>query len=227
MNRLTYLYIRRGSDTVAFVFSAFDVNDKQRKYNCVKSFKGLNIDMVFFSDPYGFRGSYYLLEGGVFAPDNQVSSLINTILNKGNYNSVFTMGTSKGGSAALYHGLKIGADEIIAGACQYRLGTYVAKYPDIFKGMTGHSVNDEDIQRLDNIMPEHLKQNKNCKTRIHLIHSKQEPTYEADEKYLIKDLTELGYDLKETECGFKTHQEIGNYYIPYVLDYMKSRKSGR
>lgn len=214
--RIKYIYLNNGTNTLYIIFSAFDKTDKQRKYNYVKSFKTLNIDLLFLSDPFGYRGSYYLRECGDKLPERQVDMLLKPILANKNYSHVITMGTSKGGTAALYYGLKLGVDEIVVGACQYRLGNYLSNYPRIFKGMMGCFPCKSHINILDRILPEHLKKHKDTKTFIHLIHSKQEVTYEDDEKYLIADLNHLGFNWKENEYGFKEHSEVGKYFIPYV-----------
>lgn len=124
------------------------------------------------------------------------------------------MGTSKGGTAALYYGLKNSVNQIVIGACQYRIGSYVAAFPDIFKGMTSHEVNAKDVDEMDRIMPKMLRLAMKDSTTIHLIHSSSEPTYERDIKYLIKDLNESGVRWTEYECGFENHEEIGKHFIP-------------
>ena len=137
-----------------------------------------------------------------------------------------TLGSSKGGTAALFYGLKINAQEIIIGACQYRIGSYVANYPDIFKGMTGKDVNGEDVKSLDSIMPDLLSKSKKAKAHIHLVHSVKEPTYERDIKYLINDLNSNGFNWTEIECGFENHIDIGKYYPPYAKKILKEIQSG-
>lgn len=96
-------------------------------------------------------------------------SIVNQYINLGGHSSILTLGTSKGGTAALYYGLKLNVQSIIIGACQYRIGSYVAQYPEIFKGMTGHEVNKEDCSILDSIMPQLLLKHKSSQTHIHLV----------------------------------------------------------
>lgn len=124
------------------------------------------------------------------------------------------MGTSKGGTAALYFGIKCHATDIVIGACQYRIGSYVSNYPDIFKGMTGHEPNDEDIKQMDSIMPHALDEMEANSANIALVHSAKEPTYQRDIKYLIQDLNEKQINWKEFECGFENHDEVGKHFIP-------------
>lgn len=96
------------------------------------------------------------------------------------------------------------------------MGHYVAHYPDIFKGMTGHEVNVADIESIDLIFKNCIKDSASTKTQIHLIYSKLEPTYERDEKYLIEDLKRYNYKCIEIEKSFKEHNDVGEYFPPYA-----------
>jgi len=223
---LKYLWFNRKSKVLAIVFSAFDSEDNHRAYNYVKSLSRIPIDFLFLSDPWGFRGSYYMFDKGSYKPQDVVHNLINQrIINRGGYSHVVTLGTSKGGTAALYYGLKCSASDIIIGACQYRIGSYVADYPEIFKGMTGNEVNPLDIDRLNAIMPRVIKKIIPEQTHIHLIHSSKEPTYNRDIKYLIEDLNVSGYDWQEYECGFEQHNDIGKHFIPIAKQILTKLKS--
>lgn len=80
--------------------------------------------------------------------------------------------------------------------------------------MTGNDVNPLDIDRLNAIMPQVVKESDPKWPHIHLIHSRKEPTYHRDIKYLIDDLNEMGYDFNEYECGFENHNDVGKHFIP-------------
>lgn len=212
---LRYIHYSRGSKTLAIVFSAFDRIDSRRSFNYVKSLSNIPIDFLYLSDPWGYRGSYYMMDKGSSHPYSVVQQLINQIVtNGGGYSNIVTLGTSKGGTAALFYGLKNSVDQIIIGACQYRIGSYVSAYPEIFKGMTGQDINEDGIEEMDSIMSSTLLEANINPITIHLIHSSSEPTYERDIKYLIQDLNERGIKWHEYECGFKKHEEIGQYFIP-------------
>lgn len=77
---MKYLHFKRNSKVLAIVFSAFDSEDSHRVYNYVKSLSRIPIDFIFLSDPWGFRGSYYMYDSGSSSPQlvvyNTVSQLI-------------------------------------------------------------------------------------------------------------------------------------------------------
>lgn len=215
-------FFNRKSKVLAIVFSAFDTSDKLRSYNYVRSLSKIGVDFVFLSDPWGYRGSYYLQNNGSFSPVESVLSLINQVVTGGGgYSSAPTLGTSKGGSAALFYGLKLNVQDIVIGACQYRIGSYVANYPEIFKGMTGKDVNEKDINSLNSVLPNLIANCNGVQTHIHLVHSVKEPTYERDIKYQIRDLNSHGLTWTEIECGFDKHDDVGKFFIPFASKFLK------
>lgn len=80
---LKYLFFNRKSKVLTIVFSAFDTSDKLRSYNYVRSLSKIGVDFVFLSDPWGYRGSYYLQNNGSFSPVESVLSLINQVVTGG------------------------------------------------------------------------------------------------------------------------------------------------
>lgn len=63
-------------------------------------------------------------------------------MNKYKYKRTYYAGSSKGGTAAIYYGVKNNATAVFSGACQYNLGTYLSidKHRDIFQSMMGGAV---------------------------------------------------------------------------------------
>jgi len=80
--------------------------------------------------------------------------------------------------------------------------------------MTGNAINDKDKDYLDTILPNIVKNAPHINSKISLIHSYKEPTYDRDIKYLINDLNLCDYDWTEYDCGFEHHDEVGRFFIP-------------
>lgn len=74
---LKYLKFNRKSKVLAVVFSAFGADDKTRSYNYVRSFSGIPIDFLFLADPWGYRGSYFMLHEGSSEPALTTQQLVN------------------------------------------------------------------------------------------------------------------------------------------------------
>ena len=92
------------------IFSGFNRIEAtpQKTYNYIRALNGVNYNKLFILDSYGPRGCYYLGENMSFEVETSVVSLISkisTMYDIPNKN-IITVGSSKGGSAALYFGMK-------------------------------------------------------------------------------------------------------------------------
>ncbi len=223
--RLKYLFIDNKSDTLMIVFSAFSTTNI-RTYNYVRSLKTLKFDKLYILDVWGYRGSYYLFENGESYPKVETMLLINSILSKKKYRSIYTAGTSKGGTAAIFYGLELNVSMIFAGACQYNLGTYLTlpEHSAIFKGMMGKFAGLKEKNILDSIMPAQLLAHSGSNVVIHLIYSKNEITYEADIISLLGQLRLCEYNVVEKEYYFFNHGDVGRYFIDYMHAYFLCSK---
>ena len=78
-------------------------------YNYIKTLNPFKVDALYIKDTWGYRGSYYLMDHGNCRPYDSVLNLIYKILSRKKYSRIICIGSSKGGSAAILFGLKIGA----------------------------------------------------------------------------------------------------------------------
>lgn len=212
--RLKYLYKKNNSDTLIVVFSGFA--DKPL-YNYVRTLRGVKADKIFILDDFGYKGSYYWYENGSEYPLQLVKSLIFSKFN-GKYRRLITIGSSKGGTCAIYFGLMFGATDIYAGACQYYVGTYLNsgdKIP-VFKGMMGAMADNNEQVILDAQMPEILEKYKGSSSKIHLLYSKEEHTYTDDIIHLINDLDKNHIQHEDKVESFSEHGEVGRFFSPWL-----------
>lgn len=219
-NRLKYLYENNHSDSLIIVFSGFP-SDGKPKYNYVRTLLGFkNIDKLFILDDFGHRGSYYLLEDGKDTPRILVKALIEYINSRrrGGYKSIYTMGSSKGGTAAIYFGLQCNAKGVYSGACQYYIGDYLNRpqFAPIVVGMTGEEPTKDVIDSLNDIMPKQLRDHARTKTIIHLLYSKDEHTYKEHTVGLLKDLRNNKIPFCEIVESFPNHDDVGKFFTPYI-----------
>lgn len=218
---LKYLFFKKNSDTLLIVFASFPPKNFP-VYNNVRGFKDLLLDRLYIADTWGFRASYYLYENGLDTPCRITSSFIEKVLGGGNYKHIYTAGSSKGGTCALYYGLKYNVEHIFSGACQYNLGDYlsVPVHIPILKAMMG-STSDTVIKLLNEVMPAHIEQHKNSNTCVHLVYSTEEHTYAEHTVDLIHKLNCCNITHIDEIHKFKEHREIGSYYLAYVTNFIK------
>lgn len=223
--KLKYLYIDKKNnspDTLMIVFSAF-TGDTPR-YNYFSSFKNVEIGQLYILDNFGFKGSYYWMEDGSHEPESITLTLIRNIVEKYGYKKIITVGTSKGGTAAIYFGLEINATHIFSGACQYYVGSYLNRdsHMEILKRMIGDNDLEEQVQYLDNKLYSQIVKYKSNHGLIHLFYSKNELTYERQTIHLINTLKQNGYDFEEEIACFDDHSVVGTYFIPYMQNWFKN-----
>ena len=223
--KIKYLYYKdTKSDTLLICFAAFPPKNFP-VYNNVRGFKDLPVDRLYIADTFGFRASYYLYENGADTPQRMTEALINHIVAEGGYKHIYTAGTSKGGTCAIYYGLKYNAEHIFSGACQYNLGTYLSApvHIPILKAMM-NSTDQQVIDHLNSIMPYQLEMYRNSQSLIHLIYSTVENTYLNHTIDLITKLDVCGIKHVDTVLDFTNHNHIGKYFLPYVLNFFNIKK---
>lgn len=211
--RLKYIYVPKKQDSLLIVFPGFS-KDKPRKYNYLLSLlKSRHCDLLFINDSFGYMGSYNLFEHGSSYPEEVTCKLIDSILKHREYRHLYFAGSSKGGTCALYFGIKFHAEEIYAGACQFYIGNYVANDidPKVFKEMTGVENEEKWIEKLNSIMPLCIEEiDRQVPPQIVLLCSKNDPTFHNHVVPLFQllDAKKIPYDF--VESNYERHSEVGN-----------------
>lgn len=215
--RLKYLFVGNHSDTLVVVFSGFS---ETPRYNYVRTLKQFKCDKLFLLDDFAYHGSYYWYANGKDVPERLVKSLVSRIINRGGYKKVITVGSSKGGTCAIYYGLKLGATDIYAAACQYHIGKYLNTddHEKIFKGMMGDNAGEKEQAMLDRKIPSLLKEKHESCCTIHLMYSIDEHTYDDHIKDMIKDMDGYGIRHIDTIKTFSNHAEVGRFFSPWIKE---------
>lgn len=184
------------SKDLIIIFTSCTKPGQKARYNYMRTLDEFECNKLFILDDFGFdkRGAYYLGNNNGFDIEKDVESLINNIINKLNPNKKNFVGSSKGGYAALYFGLKYSKSIIISGAPQYILGNYLnlPSHRTILKYIMGDT-NLSSIEMLNNLLRTVLEQYKNNACNVYLHYSSNEETYASDISILIKDIKTLEY----------------------------------
>lgn len=221
-HKLSYYFEPADSDTLVVSFSSFPGKYRKARYNYIHTLSSVPANRLFILDNFGYhnRGSYYLGLGGRFFIEQAVSGLIEDLCRSLNIRRRIFIGTSKGGTAALYFGLKYGAECIIAGAPQYYIGSYLS-YPKnrVFLEAIMGDASPESIRRLDALLPG-LIASGGPKIKIFLHYSTQEHTYREHIVHLLEALKRhperftLSCDVRD----YPDHGTVAEYYPPFLLD---------
>lgn len=207
---VSYIFTNNKSKNLVIVFSGIGSD-----YNYRRSFKASSWDQLYIKDSWAEGVSYYLYENGSNHPEKLTSSFIEQFLSTHQYAKIATFGSSKGGTSAIYFGLKHHVDEIYAGACQYLLGDYLGIYHEksnsgYYKKVSGVG-KTLGIDALNAVVKKQIESNVNSDTIIHLLYSKNEHTYEDHIIHLIKKLDECNIKHIDQVEDFPEHSMIGDY----------------
>lgn len=212
---LKYLCKKENSDMLIVVFSAMSNDFAQ--YNYIKALSNVKANKLFILDNFGpdNKSSYYLGSDNDFFIENICISLVEKFKHDLGIKKVIFLGSSKGGYASLYLGIKYGVDFVIAGAPQYKLGFYLNTdwHRKILEYIKGDS-SEKSVKELDNLLKETII-NSDKKPNIYLHYSNKEHTYNEHIKYLIEDLEREKYILDKDECSYNVHEEVGSYFPIY------------
>ncbi|WP_329259515.1 hypothetical protein OG223_39565 [Streptomyces sp. NBC_01478] len=140
----------------------------------------LRSNILWIRDRFDDGNTYYLCREMDFGVEQSVIGLITRVTKSLGLtpNDVTLWGSSKGGSAALYFGLRYGFRNVVASVPQLRIGTFVRDvYPDTGRNMLGESMADDDVRVLDAVLPDLLAAGASPETNLYLVSSPQDEQY--------------------------------------------------
>lgn len=217
-----YIWKRTGSRKLIIVFSAMG----KGKYNYYRSLRNAIGDQLYIRDCWANNASYYWYEGGQDYPEKYTQNLIDNVIHRGQYTEIFTVGSSKGGTAALYFGMKNNVDLVYAGACQYRVGDYLSRHqyktkPEQWELVVGGKPNSEWIRILDSKLEMMIESRKNGRTKVNLLYSTKEHTYLEHIVPLIHKLEECNISHKDQIESFTEHSSLGQPFKKAIMDFFQ------
>ncbi|MFD0618104.1 accessory Sec system protein Asp2 [Paenibacillus sp. GCM10027629] len=196
-------------------------------YNYINTLKYLNVNKLFILDKYGEQGAYYLGENNSHSIETSVVSLINSIIKKYEIKlgNVITIGSSKGGYAALYYAIKYSYGSVIAGGPQTKLGDFLfdqGENYNIAEFILG-DLSIEGKQRLNDLLFKILPQQKDNLPKIYLHVGIGDHHYKNHVNPLVRKLDELGenrYILDVQE--YYSHDGIRKYFPFFISSSLSS-----
>lgn len=207
---------------IIFVFSGF-LNAKPGNYDFANALNDCPCDVVWICDNFEEMYSYYLCIGMDFKVENAVTEFIRHTLDELglDINQATATGFSKGGSAALYYGLKLNFPNIVATVPQFHIGSYVNNH---WKQTAEHMMGKEhcsttNIAYLDKLLPRLLKQDKNLDKNIYLLTSEADIQYKPEIEPYLHDFTKYkNFNLLKTYSAFvREHNQVTGHHTALLL----------
>lgn len=156
LNNINYFFKKVDhSDKLLIVFSAMSPSYNS-KFNYYTLLKDVESNILFIRDSIGEYGNYYSTINKNYHYETEVISLILNHQNMYSINNdnVVLLGSSKGGYAALYFGMKYGFKNVISGGPQFLVGDFVleqANHNDVGKISSG-GIDSGDKRFLNHLM---------------------------------------------------------------------------
>ncbi|MFF9601950.1 hypothetical protein ACF1GY_06680 [Streptomyces sp. NPDC014684] len=173
-----FTHAQKGNRHLVVVFANFAAPGDYGWSNGV--FDKLRANVLWIRDKFEDNRSYYLCKEMDFSLEQSVVTLISNVMRALDLtpDSVTLWGGSKGGSAALYFGLKYGFRNIVAIAPQFLIGTYVRDvHPGTARFMLGDGVPEENVRIVDALIPDLLRSGANHRANIYLVSAAQDDQY--------------------------------------------------
>ncbi|MGK3710685.1 hypothetical protein [Arthrobacter sp. IK3] len=196
-------------------FRAFGTYD----FDSVSS--GLRGNILWIQDQFFGNYSYYLCHDLNFRIRDAVHALIEaTRIELGLDKQHCTVaGFSKGGSAALYFGIKYDYGAIVSTVPQMNIGSYAHKnWPKAFEAMT-ISGSDEERKLLDNILPSLIIEDDKTDRNIYLFSSPADIQFTTEvEPYLQLFAKYENFNFVLTDSPLvREHIMVTRYNVPLIL----------
>lgn len=227
---LNYLSVPAGSASgqgkLAVVFTAIH-QPGDFTFNYKKSVDAAGANALYILDDFGDQGSYYLSDHGDPSIFTATQTLIAQELDRLGLSAgdLITAGSSKGGSAAILHGVAAGAGRIIVGAPQVKIGSFLRDpHPNMLRFMTG-STSEESVSALDAVVFDAIKKMPET-TRLSILVGAADHHYKNHVLPLKSYAESQQKEIELTVLPGLPHAEIGAVYRQFLTSSIQQEISG-
>jgi hypothetical protein len=229
--KIKYKFKPRKYDTrhLIIVFSGFGSNT-EFTYDFENALQISSANILWIKDDFDNHCSYYICKNSKFNIEHAVLKLITHTLNnlKLSKSECTLVGFSKGGSAALYYGLKYDFQNILITVPQMHIADYIAKdWPETAKHMIGEDLLQTNHDALNSILPNLLNTDKNLNKNIYLLTSKADTQYKTDiEPHLGGFIKYSNMNLLISESVLvRAHNQVTSHHSQLLLGILFSLTS--
>ena len=185
--------------------------------------------ILWIKDDFNGLPAYYLCNNMKFDIEQGVSALIEAVIKFVKPKGVSILGGSKGGTAALYYGIKHKIKNIISCVPQFSIGSYVATgtWTHVGEAMMG-SISPDKVFTLDRYLAGAIKYDKMLERNIYLFTSPQDKQFLTEiQPHLSLFDKYLSFHLIETCSSFVTeHTQVTAYNVNLILSLIYQFEAG-
>ncbi|QHT60596.1 hypothetical protein GXP70_12050 [Paenibacillus lycopersici] len=224
---IKYVFQKSRSPFLVVVFSGFPSRfGIPPVYNYIKTLSETDCNKLFILDDNNHTQScaatYYLGFNRDHSVEMSVIALITKIANENGieHKHIIAAGSSKGGFASLYFGLKYSFGHVISGGAQTLLGSYLMKLNNEIKYIAGFiagSMDEDSKKYLDSLLFDAARAaKKSPDLYIHV--GKGDHHYEGHILPFINLLNELNIPFDLDIGDYQEHAQLGEFYPKFLLE---------
>ena len=207
------------SNHLSVIFSGFVPEGLGVKYpfNYIQSLEHFDSNVLFISDSYGPRGCYYLGNEFKFDFEPLVYRAIEDVRKQLGVEkqNVICAGSSKGGSAALYYGVKYGYGCVIAGAPQTKIASYLKNEDEKTYNFMFGEVNEKSLQKGDRIIFNEIE--KIGRTNVTIITSPRDHQFSTHIKPLLKMFKNMNSNISILlDSSINVHGDVAQFFKTHL-----------
>lgn len=215
-----FTHAKNGNRRLLVVFANLNAPDEYGWANGVLDKVRSNI--LWIRDKFDGVNSYYLCKEMDFGLEESVIGLISRVMHALELTpqDCIMFGSSKGGTAALYYGLKYGFRDIVASVPQFAMGSFVKEHMQpSARFMMGEGVPERNVEIIDSLLPNLVWQSGNRDANIYLISSPQDEQYKQHvEPYVghFRDYTNFNFIYNDSPL-IAGHGKVTLRNLPVML----------
>ncbi|MFJ9059547.1 hypothetical protein [Streptomyces sp. NPDC102409] len=215
-----FTHARNGNRRLMVVFANLNAPDEYGWGNGVLDKTRSNI--LWIRDKFDGVNSYYLCKEMDFSLEESVIGLISRVMHALELtpDDCIMFGSSKGGTAALYYGLKYGFRDIVASVPQFAIGSFVREHmKPTARFMMGEGVPEHNVEIIDSLLPDTVWRSSNRNANIYLISSPQDEQYKQHvEPYIghFRDYTNFNFIYNDSPL-IAGHGKVTLRNLPVML----------
>lgn len=192
---------------------------------------GCRSNILWIKDNFKGENTYYLCVNQDFSVEDAVIDLINMTLEKLSITEkqCTLSGFSKGGSAALYYGLKYNFSNILASCPQIKIGSYLKNnWPSKVEHIFGTGSTNETVDFFDSLIPNLLDKKNISQKNIYLITSVNDEQYSEQIKPFLSNFIKCNnFNLVDTNSTLAwQHNKVTKYNVPLILSIIYAHGEG-
>lgn len=190
----------------------------------------LRAHLLWIRDDFDGNMTYYIRDKNGYEISEAVNALIESkraVLGLSKEQCTF-IGFSKGGTAALYHGLKYEYPNILVSAPRIRVGSAnQVQRPDIIEGMT-QAGSQAEIAELDALLPDLIRARQSSGTNLYWFSSLTDHFHATETGPLLEELRKFrNFNYFETNSDLvRRHKDVTLYNMPLIMSILGALGEG-